>query len=108
MAGSRFGLIDNWLRHVHDVALKHSSMLAALSEADRVNRLCELNVIEQVANVAQTTVMRDAWERGQKLAVHGWVYGLTDGLVRDLEATVSRGQDAVTRYQAALAALRNR
>jgi len=108
VAGSRFGLIDNWLRHVHDVALKHSSMLAALSEADRVNRLCELNVIEQVANVAQTTVMRDAWERGQKLAVHGWVYGLTDGLVRDLEATVSRGQDAVTRYQAALAALRNR
>ncbi|MBA2491565.1 MAG: carbonate dehydratase [Gammaproteobacteria bacterium] len=108
VAGSRFGLIDNWLRHVHDVALKHASALAALDESDKVNRLCELNVIEQVANVAQTTVVRDAWERGQPLAIHGWVYGLADGLVRDLNATVSRAQDAVASHAAALATINNR
>lgn len=108
VAGSRFGLIDNWLRHVHDVALKHASALATLDEAGKVDRLCELNVIEQVANVAQTTVVRDAWERGQRLAIHGWVYGLNDGLVRNLNATVSRAEDAIKSYETALATVRNR
>jgi carbonic anhydrase len=79
------GLIDNWLRHVQDVRWKHHSELDALmSETDRHNRLCELNVLEQVMNVSRTTVVRDAWARGQELAVHGWIYDLKDGLLRDL------------------------
>ncbi|HEX2644236.1 MAG TPA: carbonate dehydratase [Thermoanaerobaculia bacterium] len=81
----RLGLVDNWLRHVQDVRWKHRAELAALeSEAQRHHRLCELNVIEQVVNVSQTTVVRDAWARGQELAVHGWVYDIQDGLIRDL------------------------
>ena len=75
------------------------------SLAHRIDRLCELNVIEQVANVCQTTVLRDAWDRGQELAVHGWVYGLKDGLVRDLGTTVTRPAEAAAAYQGALAAL---
>ena len=83
--GARHGLIDNWLRHVGDVAEKHEAELAALAEhAQRFARLCELNVVEQVANVCQTTVVEDAWARGQELTVHGVVYGLGDGLLRDL------------------------
>jgi carbonic anhydrase len=105
LAGSKLGLIDNWLRHVHDVALKHASTLAQLTDSDKVDRLCELNVIEQVANVAQTTVVRDAWERDQALAIHGWVYGLKDGLVRDLGATVTRAEDAMASYDAAIASV---
>jgi carbonic anhydrase len=81
----RLGLVDNWLRHVQDVRWKHRAELAALeNEAQRHHRLCELNVIEQVVNVSQTTVVRDAWARGQELAVHGWVYDIQDGLIRDL------------------------
>jgi carbonic anhydrase len=81
----RVGLVDNWLRHVQDVAHKHRAELDALAgPAERLARLCELNVIEQVANVCQTTVVQEAWERGQELTVHGWVYGIADGLVRDL------------------------
>ena len=87
----RLGLIDNWLRHVQDVRWKHSLELDALpTETERHDRLCELNVIEQVVNVSQTTVVRDAWARGQRLAVHGWVYGLKDGLIRDLGISVDR------------------
>jgi carbonic anhydrase len=79
------GLIDNWLRHVQDVRGKHRAELDALeSEARRHDRLCELNVLEQVVNVSKTTVVRDAWARGQALSVHGWVYDLGDGLLRDL------------------------
>jgi carbonic anhydrase len=86
----RFGLVDNWLRHVQDVRWKHHAELDALeTEAQRHSRLCELNVIEQVANISQTTVVRDAWARGQPLAVHGWIYGLEDGLLRDLEISVT-------------------
>jgi carbonic anhydrase len=81
---SRHGLIDNWLRHVEDVAEKHSAELASLAEERRLDRLCELNVVEQVGNVCQTTVVEDAWGRGQDLTVHGLVYGLEDGLLRDL------------------------
>jgi carbonic anhydrase len=85
----KLGLIDNWLRHVQDVGWKYQAELDALpTEAERHHRLCELNVIEQVANVSNTTVVRDAWARGQPLAVHGWVYDLRDGLLRDLATSV--------------------
>jgi carbonic anhydrase len=86
LCGDRLGLTDNWLRHIQDVRQKHEKTLAnAGGEAS--DRLCELNVIEQVANVRDTTIARDAWERGQELAVHGWIYGLDDGLLRDLNVT---------------------
>ena len=86
----RSGLIDNWLRHVQDVRRAHHSELDGLgTEAARHDRLCELNVIEQVSNVSQTTVVRDAWDRGQELAVHGWIYGLKDGLIHDLRINVT-------------------
>jgi carbonic anhydrase len=86
----RLGLIDNWLRHVQDVRDKHRPQLARLpGERQRHDRLCELNVTEQVANVCRTTVVREAWARGQELAVHGWVYGLGDGLLRDLTGCVT-------------------
>jgi carbonic anhydrase len=82
---SRLGLADNWLRHVQDVRRKHRGQIDALAtEDEQHHRLCELNVLEQVANVSQTTVVRDAWARGQPLAVHGWIYDLQDGLLRDL------------------------
>jgi carbonic anhydrase len=85
LEGARFGLIDNWLRHVQDVVEKHAAALAqAPDDAARVRLLCELNVREQVLNVCRTTVVQDAWERGQELSVHGWVYALEDGLLRDL------------------------
>jgi carbonic anhydrase len=85
---TKLGLIDNWLRHVQDVQLKHRAQIDSLpTEAERHARLCELNVIEQVANVSQTTVVRDAWARGQTLAVHGWIYDLSDGLLRDLNVS---------------------
>jgi carbonic anhydrase len=89
--GARHGLIDNWLRHVADVAEKHEPALASLPEEQRVDRLCELNVVEQVVNVCQTTIVEDAWNRGQALTVHGLVYGLQDGLLRDLDVSASSG-----------------
>jgi carbonic anhydrase len=106
LRNERVGLADNWLRHVQDVRVKHESTISAVADGpQRVDRLCELNVIEQVASVCQTTIVRDAWDRGQELAVHGWVYGLKDGLVRDLGTTVTKAVDAAAAYQAALAAL---
>jgi carbonic anhydrase len=102
----RVGLADNWLHHVQDVNHKHGDLVAAVPDAARrVDRLCELNVIEQVAHVCQTTIVDDAWDRGQRVSVHGWIYGLADGLVRDLVTTVSRRDEARDRYRAALAAL---
>ncbi len=102
----RVGLADNWLRHIQDVHAKHGERVAAVPEgARRIDRLCELNVIEQVANVCQTTIVRDAWDRGQSLAVHGWVYGLEDGLIRDLGTTVTNARESGDVYRAALAAL---
>ena len=102
----RVGLSDNWLRHVQDVRLKHEARLAgAATEAEACARLCELNVIEQAANACHTTIVRDAWERGQELAVHGWVYGLHDGRARDLHVTVTHFEEAGTVYQSALDAL---
>jgi carbonic anhydrase len=92
LRGDKLGLVDNWLRHVQDVAWKYRAELDALgTEAERHRRLCELNVIEQVANVSNTTVVRDAWARGQALSVHAWVYDLNDGLVRDLATTEPEG-----------------
>ncbi len=86
----RLGLIDNWLRHVQDVRWKHRAQLDALSsEVQRLERLCELNVIEQVANVSRTTIVREAWIRGQVLQVHGWIYDIRDGLLRDLQVSVN-------------------
>ena len=86
----RLGLIDNWLRHIRDVRLRHRAELDALpSEDSQVDRLCELNVAEQVLNVCQTTMVQSAWEEGRKLEVHGWIYSLQDGLLRDLAVGVS-------------------
>ena len=102
----RIGLADNWLRHVQDVHAKHGERVGNVAGIpERIDRLCELNVIEQVANVCQTTIVRDAWDRGQPLAVHGWVYGLKDGLLRDLGTTVLGPDEAQSMYQAALGAL---
>ena len=96
------GLIDNWLRHIQDVRIKHRGALDLLEgEAARHDRLCELNVIEQVTNVSQTTVVRDAWARGQTLAVHGWIYSLRDGLLHDLNMCVTGEAELPARYAAA-------
>ena len=103
--GRSLGLIDNWLRQVQDVAGRHEGLLASLPEEARLARLCELNVIEQVANVCQTTVVRAAWERGQELSVHGWVYGLADGLLRDLGVCVSAQGEAPAVCRAAVESL---
>jgi carbonic anhydrase len=95
LSGERLGLVDNWLRHLQDVRHKHVEWLSTIPDADkRVDKLSELNVVEQVNNVCDTTIVRDAWARGQELMVHGWIYGLRDGLVRDLGITV-RSEDAV-------------
>ncbi len=91
---TRVGLADNWLRHIKDVRDQYAELLASLDEAHRLDALCELNVIEQVMNVAQTTVVQDAWARGQALTLHGWVYGLSDGLLQDLCMVIS-GDDVL-------------
>jgi carbonic anhydrase len=99
----KLGLVDNWLRHVQDVRSKHQIQLAGLaSETLRHDRLCELNVIEQVVNVSQTTIVREAWARGQALGVHGWIYKLTDGLLRDLSMCVTSEAELANRYEMAL------
>jgi carbonic anhydrase len=102
----RIGLADNWLRHIQDVGEKHRDCLHALTgDSLRTNRLCELNVVEQVSNVCQTTIVRDAWLRGQDLTVHGWIYGLKDGLIRNLGLAVSQLEEFELQYRAALAAV---
>jgi carbonic anhydrase len=102
----RVGLADNWLRHVQDVKEKHDHYLCTLGDnTARSARLCEFNVVEQVQNVCQTTMVRDAWERGQSLTIHGWIYGLRDGLLRDLKCNASNQIEAVANYQAAIEAL---
>jgi carbonic anhydrase len=100
------GLIDNWLRHVQDVAERHQQRFTrAMTETQSTDRLAELNVLEQVANVCRSTIALDAWRRGQPLAVHGWIYGLQDGLLRDLKLSVMRENALTTEYEGALAAL---
>ncbi len=104
---SSHGLVDNWLRHVQDVRDRHPASIArAGSEEDRISRLCELNVIDQVRNVSETTVLRDAWRRGQPLVVHGWIYGIHDGLLRDLDCTIDRAEDVGAIYARAIDAPR--
>ena len=103
----RIGLVDLWLRHVQDVHVKHRELVDAVAPEARHDRLCELNVLEQVANVAQTVVVQDAWRRGQPVTVHGWVYGLKDGLMRNLGLNVSRPDELAQRYAEALQALPN-
>ena len=85
----RHGLVDNWLRHIQDVREQHLERLESLAEAERVDRLCELNVVEQVSNVCRTTIIEDAWARGQALTVHGLIYGIQDGLLRDLQVSAT-------------------
>ena len=103
----RVGLCDNWLSHVQDVRRKHAEHLESCpTPAEAHDRLCELNVIEQVVNVCRTTIVQDAWDRGQELAVHGWVYSLRDGLVRDLKVTAAAKSEIVPAYEAGIDALR--
>ena len=103
--GMRIGLADNWLRHVQDVRLRHRQRLSHLPQAELEDALCEMNVIEQVGNVCQTTIVRDAWQRGQELTIHGWIYGLDDGLLRNLGLGVSSAGQLEPQYRAALATL---
>lgn len=101
----RVGIVDLWLRHVQDVHKKHLAAVDRLPEAQRHDRLCELNVMEQVVNVCHNPVVQDAWQRGQRLTIHGWIYGLKDGLMHDFGITVHRPEDLQSRYDAALKAL---
>ena len=111
MTGTRVGLVDNWLRHVHDVHQKHERYMGTVvNEQRRSERLVELNVIEQVSNVCRTTIVQDAWDRGQELTVHGWVYGIQDGKLQELGMSVSslaelapRVEQSLARYETAAA-----
>lgn len=90
MDDERHGLIDNWLRHIRDTANLHAHRLEAIADpTERHNKLCELNVAEQVVNVGETTIVLDAWDRGQPVAIHGWIYGLADGIIRDLDISIA-------------------
>ncbi len=103
VSGARLGLIDNWLRHVQDVQEQHRSRLGgAAPPAARADRLCELNVIEQVRHVGETTIVQDAWTRGQRVDVHGWIYGVRDGLLRDLNVSASSPAELAATYAEAL------
>ncbi|MGB8507793.1 MAG: carbonate dehydratase [Pyrinomonadaceae bacterium] len=105
MGNLQLGLIDNWLRHVQDVMHNHEALLSAISdEAQRVDRLAELNVIEQVLNVSRTTVVQNAWSRGQELTVHGWIYGIGDGLLRDLNICINGQGELTAAYEEAVRA----
>lgn len=99
MENLTLGLIDNWLRHVQDVMQRYEALLLAIKDGEhRLNRLCELNVIEQVIHVGQTTIVQNAWSRGQELAVHGWIYGVGDGLLRDLDICITNQTELLTAY----------
>jgi carbonic anhydrase len=103
LENKRNGLIDNWLRHIQDVAQKHEAQLSEIEDAEqKFQRLCELNVIEQVSNVCQTTVVENAWEQGQDLSVHGWVYGLHNGLLHDLNICVTSKEELRADYSTAI------
>jgi carbonic anhydrase len=104
--GTRVGLADNWIRHVGDVAQKHAALLQAFDPSARSERLCELNAIEQAENVCLTTFVRDAWARGQALSVHGWVYSLHDGHVRELGMDVGSPEALKPAYENALTRLK--
>jgi carbonic anhydrase len=104
----RVGLADNWLRHVQDVRNHHQEWLDQLDLQQRVNALCELNVLEQARNACQTTVVQDAWARGQEVVVHGWVYGLHNGLLEDLQITAAASEQVNPAFQRALQAVKQR
>ena len=106
LEGARIGLADNWLRHVQDVRDRHRDLLEMLPEHGRASALCELNVIEQVVNVSQSTVLQDAWGRGQEVTLHGCVYGVHDGLLQDLHMTVGRTDDLDALYREAVSGVR--
>lgn len=100
---NRTGLTDNWLRHVQDVRDRHEAKLAGIDDAnERVNRLCELNAMQQVVNVCQTSVLREAWARGQSVTVHGWCYSLENGLINDLNVSAASREEAMERFRDAL------
>ncbi len=103
LEGTRVGLADNWIRHVQDVRDRHRDLIASVAPEWRHDVLCELNAIEQVVNIAQTTVMLDAWGRGQKVTLHGWCYGLKDGLINNLHMTVGSTEGLDSLYKAAIA-----
>jgi carbonic anhydrase len=106
LQNQKLGLINNWLRHVQDVQQKHDPQLGKIEDEDaRVDRLCELNVVEQVVNVCHTTVVEGAWERGQELSVHGWIYRLSDGIIRDLSMNVMAHDNLIEVRDAAAAKL---
>jgi carbonic anhydrase len=102
LEGARIGLADNWLRHIQDVRDRHRDLLDSLPESQRSNALCDLNVIEQVVNVCVSTVMIDAWARGQKVSIHGWTFGVNDGLLNDLKMTVDSTDAIEGLYHAAV------
>jgi carbonic anhydrase len=103
MDNLQLGLIDNWLRHVQDVLHEHEALLADVKdEEQRLDRLCELNVIEQVLNVGRTTIVQSAWQRGQEVVVHGWIYGLQDGLLRDLGVAIDNAEGVASVYRGAI------
>jgi len=105
MQNFQLGLIDNWLRHVQDVMHNHQQLLATIKDGEeRLNKLCELNVVEQTLNVARTTVVQNAWTSGHELAVHGWIYGLQDGLLRDLGICITNPTDLSAAYDDAMRA----
>lgn len=101
LLGTRVGLADNWLRHLQDVRMRHRKRIDHLPAAGQEDILCEMNVIEQVGNVALSTVLQDAWGRGQKVSVHGWVYGLGDGLLKDLQVTMTNPDEVVSVFASA-------
>jgi carbonic anhydrase len=105
---TRIGLADNWIRHVQDVRNRHQAWLETIDESQRVNALCELNVVEQALNACQTTIVQDAWHRNQELVIHGWVYGLHNGLLQDLHMTVTSAEETVPAYEKAIASVRSR
>lgn len=106
LTDAKLGLIDNWLRHVQDVRQKHATLLARIEDnAARASKLCELNVVEQVLNVCQTTIVQQAWAREQELTIHGWIYGLDNGLLRDLNIGISSQEEMPEVYRSAVAAL---
>ena len=104
----KLGLIDNWLRHVQDVRQKFKDIFECHKPDLHWDILCELNILEQVINVAQTTVVQDAWSKGQELTVHGWIYKLHDGLLRDLKADISTAAELSVLYENSVASIRNR
>jgi carbonic anhydrase len=106
LEGARIGLADNWLRHIQDVRDRHRDVMEAMPDHGRAAALCELNVIEQVVNVAQSTVLQDAWARGQNVTLHGWVYGLSDGLLHDLHMTITGESDLDVLYREAVSGVR--